>query len=38
VRRQVVLFAQQHPEAAAGGIAGNAGAVDPATNDQQIVA
>ena len=34
---EVVLLAQQHPQAAAGGVAGDAGAVDAAADDQEVV-
>ncbi|CAH2791410.1 MAG: hypothetical protein PPHEINF_3350 [uncultured Paraburkholderia sp.] len=37
MRRQIVLFAQQHGEPAAGRIARDARAVDPAAHDEQIV-
>ena len=33
---EVVLLAQQHRQAAAGGIARDAGAVDPAADDQKV--
>lgn len=36
VRGQVILLAQQHPQAAAGRITGDAGAVDAATDHQQV--
>ena len=36
VRRQIVLLAQQHPLTAAGQITGDAGAIDPATDDQHV--
>jgi len=36
MRGQVVLFAQQHAQAAAAGITGDAGAVDAATDHQQV--
>ena len=35
--REVVLLAQEHLEAAPGGVAGDARAVDAATDDQEIV-
>jgi hypothetical protein len=37
MRRQVVLFAEQDRQAAPRGVACDAGAVDPAAHDEQIV-
>jgi hypothetical protein len=37
MRREVVLFAQQHRQAAPGGIARNARSVDAAAHDEQVV-
>jgi hypothetical protein len=38
VRRQIVLLAQYDGESTTGGIAGDAGAVDTAADDQQVAA
>ncbi len=38
VRCEVILLAQQNSEAASGGVARDAGAVDPAADDQQVTA
>ncbi|KAG0913395.1 hypothetical protein G6F32_016660 [Rhizopus arrhizus] len=36
VRGQVMLFTQQHPQAATGRVTGDAGTVDAATDHQQV--
>jgi hypothetical protein len=35
-RREVVLLDQEHAQAAAGGVAGDAGAVDAAAHDREV--
>jgi hypothetical protein len=36
-RAEIALLQQDHPQAAPGGVARNADAVQPATNDRQVV-